>query len=474
MRRRRQCPTNRAPIRRRPADTGSWRRGVLQICSNAVLSLGSLCWLYGVAAANASDISQPNAYEEWAIHGQLTFIEQYHPAFRSPYMGPKSLAPGSLGDETFDSTLYLGTRLWDGAEAWINGDIDQGFGLSNSLGIAGFPNGEAYKVGSSVPYFKLSRLFLRQTIDLGGDVERVDPDLNQLSGSQTSDRIILTIGKFSVADVFDHNFYSDDSRHNFLNWALVDLGTFDYAANAWGFTYGSTIEWYQDWWSIRAGLFDLSEVPNSAKLETTFLRQFQIDTELEEDHTLWNEPGKVRLLSFLSHGRMGLFSDAIALSQETGNPADVSLVRHMHERAGVGINVEQQLIEDLGFFLRTGYDDPSREPFDFIDVDATASGGLSLNGNRWQRPEDVLGLAFIDNSITREHATYFNDGGTGILVGDGKLPHPGDEKIIEVLYDFAPTERLKLTADYQFVDNPAYNSQRGPVSILGMRLHAEF
>jgi high affinity Mn2+ porin len=440
----------------------------------AAFWVGLVFWSSSTAVADTGGSGEPASPQDWAYYGQATFVEQYHPAFRSPYRGLNSLDPGSRGDETFDFTVYAGVKLWDGAEAWINGEVDQGFGLSNSLGVAGFPNGEAYKVGSSTPYPKLPRLFLRQTIDIGGDVKGVDPDINQLGGTQTDDRIVFTLGKMSVADVFDHNQYSDDSRHDFLNWALIDLGTFDYASNAWGYTYGAVTEWYQDWWVIRAGLFDLSEVPNSTKLETTFGRQFQLVTEFEEDHTLWDEPGKLRLLTFLSHGRMGLFSDAISLSEAIGNPADTTLVRHMHERPGIGLNLEQHIGDDLGFFLRTGYDDPSREPFDFIDADETVSAGLSMAGNRWDRPDDTIGLAFLVNGISREHATYFNDGGVGILVGDGKLPRPGSEKIIEALYTVATIQSLKVTADYQFVDNPAYNTQRGPVSAFGVRLHTEF
>lgn len=419
-------------------------------------------------------MADPVTSQDWAVHVQSTFVEQYHPAFRSPYQGPNSMDPGSRGDETFDVTGYAGLRLWEGAEVWINGEVDQGFGLSDSLGIAGFPNGEAYKVGSSIPYLKLPRLFLRQTVNLGGEIQNVDADLNQLAGDQTHDHIVLTAGKFSVADIFDHNLYSDDSRHGFLNWALLDLGTFDYASNAWGYTYGAVVEWYQDWWVMRTGLFDLSAVPNSTQLETTFGRQFQLVTELEEDHTLWNEPGVLRFLAFFSHGNMGLFSDAIALSQTTGEPANTALVRHIHERAGVGLNLEQHLSDDLGFFMRAGYADPSREPFEFLDADETVSGGLSIAGNRWGRPDDTVGLAFLVNGISREHAMYFNDGGTGILVGDGKLPRAGNEKIVEALYTLGAFDPIKITADYQYVDNPAYNTQRGPISVLGLRLHAEY
>lgn len=443
--------------------------------------MGLLTWT-GLAAAQYTPGSTASsdgrdssgAPEAWAIHGQVTFVEQYHPAFRSPYRGQNSLDPGSRGDETFDATLFLGVRPWDGAEIWVNGEIDQGFGLSNTLGVAGFPSAEAYKVGKAEPYPKLPRLFFRQTIGLGGGSEVVAPDINQLGDVQDKNRIVVTIGKFAVPDIFDHNAYADDARHNLLNWALVDLGTFDYAANAWGFTYGAAAEWYQDWWTVRAGIFDLSKVPNSIILEDVFLRQFQIVGEFEERHTLWDRPGAVRLLGFFSHGRMGLLKDAIALSKATGNPADITLVRNFHERAGGGINLDQQLTDDLGVFIRAGYADPSREPFEFIDVDAAASGGAEIKGTGWERPDDVLSLAFILNGISRQHVEYFNRGGLGILVGDGQLPHPGYEKIVELQYILAARDWLKLSADYQYIVNPAYNRDRGPVSVLGARIHAEF
>jgi high affinity Mn2+ porin len=430
--------------------------------------------LVGAQETGAEASAGPAAAERWAVHGQATFVEQYHPAFRSPYRGTNSFDPGSRGNETFDATLYLGVRLWEGAEAWANAEIDQGFGLSNTVGIAGFPNAEGSKVGSATPYPKLPRLFFQQTIGLGGEEETVEPDANQLGGQRSKDRLVATIGKFSVTDVFDTNTYSHDSKSSFLNWTLNDLGTFDYAANAWGYTEGLALEWYQDHWTVRAGYFALSTEPNGTQIDRAFARQFQVDGELEERHTLWGRPGALRVMAFLSHGRMGLFRDAIALARTTGKPADIALVRHIHERAGVGINFEQEIDDDLGVFLRAGYDDPSRESFEFTDVDASVSVGVSLKGEHWSRPDDSVGLAFVVNGISRQHAAYFNAGGLGILVGDGRLPHPGDERIIEAYYDFAATKWLKLSADYQYVLNPAYNRDRGPVSILGARVHAEF
>ena len=171
--------------------------------------------------SDASTAASPSAsptIERWAVHAQSTFTEIYQPAFRSPYQGAQSLNPGSLGRETWDVTLYGGMRPWRGAEIWIDPEVDQGFGPSNTFGVAGYPSAEAYKLGAADPYVRLQRLFLRQTLDLGGGIQGIDPDLNQLGGAQTADHIVLTIGKFSSFDVFDTNKYAHDPRNDFLNW----------------------------------------------------------------------------------------------------------------------------------------------------------------------------------------------------------------------------------------------------------------
>ncbi len=179
--------------------------------------------------------------DNWSVHGQTTYVSQYAPSFRAPYRGANSL-DSNAGRETWDATLYAGLKLWPGAELWINPEIDQGFGLSATLGLAGFPSGEAYKLGSDDPYARVPRYFIRQTIDFGAATEKVDADINQFAGKQSPDRLVLTVGKFSVSDVFDTVKYAHGPRSDFLNWTLVDAGTFDYAADAWGYTYGASAD----------------------------------------------------------------------------------------------------------------------------------------------------------------------------------------------------------------------------------------
>jgi high affinity Mn2+ porin len=407
----------------------------------------------------------------FSLHGQTTFTSQYAFPFRAPYRGQNSLDSNS-GRETWDVNFYVGVRPWEGAELWINPEIDQGFGLSGTFGVAGFPSAEAYKVGSSYPYARVPRMFLRQTIELGGETQKIESGINQFAGAQTANRLVITAGKFSAVDIFDANKYAHDPRNDFLNWTLVDTGAFDYAADAWAFTYGSAVEWYQDRWTLRAGVFDTPIVPNGTDLDPTF-RQFQLVGEIERRYEIWGQPGKVAVTGFLTRARMGRFDDAIRLAQSTGEAADVTAVRRYTSKSGIGANVEQQVTPEFSIFARAGLTGGALEPDAFTDADRTLAAGVSLSGKLWGRPDDGFGLGGILNTISSSHQAYFNAGGLTALLGDGMLPHPGPEEIIEVYYGL-PVFSWRVTLDYQFINNPAYNRDRGPVSVVGARLRTQF
>jgi high affinity Mn2+ porin len=369
--------------------------------------------------------------------------------------------------------LYLGAKLWPGSEVWLNPELDQGFGLDDTLGAAGFPSGEAYKVGKNQPYLRLQRAYLRQTFNLHGDSQEIEPGANQLRGSRSDDRLVITVGKFSVVDIFDTNQYAHDARADFLNWTVIDTGTFDYAADAWGYTVGAALEWYAGAWTLRGGLFDLSDVPNSVHLDPGF-HEFQADLELEHRHEIAGRSGRVLITVFQSRGRMGLLEDAIARAMNTGLPVDIARVRRYRSRDGVSLSVEQQLSPELGAFIRAGRASGNVEAYEFTDVDRTLAVGLSLQGSRWRRPEDTVAIAAVNNGISAVREAFLNAGGLGILIGDGRLPHPGPEQIIESYYSAAVLKFAHLTLDYQWIGHPAYNRDRGPVSVIAVRLHAQF
>lgn len=239
-----------------------------------------------------------------------------------------------------------------------------------------------------------------------------------------------------------------------------------------GFTYGAALEWYQGRWVARAGLFDLSIVPNSADLTAGF-EQYQIAYELEHQHMLKGQPGKIALVGFLSRGRMGSYDDALTEAAQAGTVPNTADVRRFNSRPGLNLNVAQQVASDVGVFARIGWTDGSVEPYEFTDIDRTASAGASIAGSRWRRRHDIVGIATVFNDIPNAHRAYLAAGGLGILVGDGLLPHPGIDSITESYYRM-PLGPWQLTADYQLVVNPAFNRDRGPVSVVSARVRTQF
>jgi high affinity Mn2+ porin len=417
--------------------------------------------------------------DRFNFHAQSTFTEQGYPAFRALDQGPNSLPRTGQGREVADATIFAGMRLWQGAELWVDPELDQGFGVVNTHGVAGYVSAEAYKFGSDYPYARVQRYFVRQTIDLGGDIQKVDADQNVFAGSRTANRLVLTVGKFGITDLFDTNKYANNSKVDFLNWSLINAGTFDYAGDAWGYSYGAAAEWTQDRWTLRGGVFDLSATPAGGTsplaygLDESF-SQFQLVGEIEERHELWGQPGKLKVTGFLSRGRAGAFEDAIQLAATTGQPADITAVRTYRSRPGVSVNLEQQVTETLGVFARAGWADGSVEPWDFTDIDRTLSGGVSLTGKDWGRPDDTIGVAGVINNIATVHQAFFNAGGLGIVIGDGKLPNPGLEQIVEMYYSYAVTSSVHFTLDYQFIVNPSYNTDNGPVNVFAGRVNWQF
>lgn len=422
--------------------------------------------------------------DDFSLHGQATAVWMGYPAIHQAYNGAHSLFPGGEIQETVDVTLNAGYRPWQGGEVWTNLEIDQGYGPGNTLGVAGYVSGEAYKLGQSEPYARVQRLFLRQTFDLGGATQKVEADTNIFEGSQTEDRVVVTAGRFYIPDLFDTNKYANNPKSDFLNWSIMNAGTFDFAADAWGSTYGVAAEWYQGRYTARGGVFDLtitpagSESPLGIVPDRTF-QQLEWVGELEERHDLWGQPGKLKVTGYLINGRMGSYSDAIAyIAANSGNPAfdpgaALQPVRRWNVRPGVSVNLEQQVTPDVGMFLRAGWGDGSLEVYDFTDINETVSGGFSVSGKLWGRPEDTWGVAGVVNHISNEYRDYLNAGGLGLQIGDGALNRAGLEQILETYYSL-PFSFTHMTFDYQLVVNPAYNKDTGPVSLFGLRLHTQF
>ena len=406
----------------------------------------------------------------WSVHGQATTVMQGNWPFPSPYAGTNSLLPIRNQRTTETGTLFLGYRIWSGGEVYFNPEVSGGRGLSSTLGLAGFPNGEATRVGAIAPTPYIARLFYRQTMGLGGETEEVADGPNQIAGTRDVSRLTFRIGKMSALDVFDDNAYSHDPRTQFMNWSLMDNGAWDYPANTRGYTYGATLEFNQKSWAIRYGIFAQPAEANGAAFDPQILRANGSIVEVERRYELFDRPGKLRAMAYLNNAHMGNFR--VSLRDNPTEP-DITSSRAYRVKYGFGLNAEQQLTDDLGGFARIGWSDGHTENWAFTQIDSSISVGLLRKGTLWHRPGDQVGLAFVANGLSTGQRDYLAAGGIGFIIGDGRLNY-GPEEILEAYYNWQLKPGVNVTFDVQGVNHPAYNRDRGPVGIAGVRVHLEF
>lgn len=431
-------------------------------------------------AGSSSRLPSPGAADgplldpaRWNIHGQSTLIGQGYFRFRSPYEGANSLSGNAQAKNTGSATAFIGFRAWEGGEIYVNPEIMQGFGLSDVHGVAGFPNGEAQKSNFPIPRFNMARLFLRQTFGLGGEQETIADGANQLAGKQDISRVTVTVGKFAVPDIFDGNAYANDPRTTFLNWNIYGGGSYDWTMDKLSWTWGGIVDLNQKYWALRTGYFLLPATSNSNFFDKHAPERGEYVAELELRYALAARPGKLRVFGWLNHGLMGGYTDALALPPTSPNYPDIALTRRVRTNYGVVVSAEQAITEDVGVFSRASWSPGLVEIAGWTDCDASISLGAVVKGTAWGRPADRIGIAGVAESLSPQARAYFAAGGLGILIGDGRLNYR-PEKILETYYAYAINDWTTLSFDYQYVRNPGYNADRGPVSIFAGRLHFEF
>jgi high affinity Mn2+ porin len=412
----------------------------------------------------------PGSFE---VHGQGVFVFQGYPPFAAPYDGPQSLPAGGQSRETTALSASLGIRLWEGGEFYFSPELLQGFGVAATTGAGGFPNGEAQR-DFPYPRFSLSRVFLRQTIGLGGETEKVESDYDQLSASVS--RVTIQAGRYAVQDFFDNNTYAGDPRIDFLNWSIWASGAFDYAADSIGFTYGIAAELNQPNWAVRFGYFLEPALTDTDSYDMALFARGSYVAELELRYRPFDRPGAVRLGAWLNSAFAGSYNDAVALAAImpglTANDT-IAQTRQGRTKYGFYVNLEQEISDNVGAFARFSWNDGRTEIMSFTDIDTSLSAGVSIKGAAWGRPGDTIGIAGALNSISGDQANYLAAGGLGILVGDGALTY-ANETIAEAYYSLRVAKGIFATADYQFMANPAYNAVRGPAHFFSGRLFARF
>ena len=419
--------------------------------------------------AHAEDVQD----EAWNAHAQATYIWQDKPAFAAPYSGPNSLKAEHEKGYSFSATVAAGARPWPGGEVYLDAEAVQGVALSGLIGLAGMANAEQQKTSSTNPTLYRARLFLRQTIALGGARDAVESDAKQLAGMFDKRRVVLTFGNLAVIDIFDNSAFAHDARTQFMNWVLLAHGAYDFAADARGYSWGGAIEYYYDDWAVRAGRFMQPAESNGLPLDTRIMKHYGDQVEVEHGHMLADLPGKLRLLAFRNRAVMGAFRAALDDAAANGGAPDLARVRKEASKTGFGVGAEQKVTAELGLFARASRNDGATEAYAFTEIERSASAGAVPDGRRWGRDKDNVGVAVVRNGLSAAHRAYLEAGGLGAFIGDGRLNYR-PESIGEAYYSAAIGARAALTFDVQRIRNPAYNADRGPVSVASLRLHAQY
>lgn len=409
------------------------------------------------------------------ISGQANFVTQWHPAFRSPYQGPNSLPPQAQDASSRVLTLLTGVRLSDRIAILCDIQETGGHGIGEALGLAGFTNLDVVRnpTLSKAPY--VARLMWHQVIPLGQKRFSADRGPLSLFGDLPDRRLEIRLGKFSLADFFDVNTYGSDSNFQFMNWTVDNNGAYDYAADTRGYTIAALLEYHQPHLAVRFAEALMPKVANGINLDADLGRARSENIEVELHRSLLpRREGTLRLLSFVNHADMGVYSQAVAayLDGLTPRPEITDHPLQTTAKYGFAVNVEQPLHSWLGVFGRWGWNEGQHESYVYTEVDETMLGGAVANGVRWGRRFDRAGVAFVSNGISRDHQQYLALGGLGFLLGDGRLDY-GRENIFEGFYTLHLWRGVYPSFDLQHVDDPGYNRDRGPVWVPALRLHIE-
>jgi hypothetical protein len=409
------------------------------------------------------------------LGAQATGIYQNVPAFHSPYAGEKSF----LFDHSFKQQLtqtyglYFGSQLTESLQAYADFEMFRGSGPAGGLGLGGYSNGDVIRAGpanlGSDPY--LARLYVRYTIPLSAEMTPpLERGMDQMPLREHVDRIEIKAGKVAPTDDFDQNRYANNQRTMFFNYAFLFNTAWDYASDTRGYSIGFSVAIVHPTWRLIFGSYQVPTTRNGYQLDSEIYRARGDNIELS---LAPRSTGTViRLLAFHNQGRMGDYREAMAIGATTKSvPDTVADEQPGRTKYGFGLNIEQPVANDgeTGLFARLGWANGTNSNWSYTEVDRQGSMGLQVSGRNWKRPEEQFGIGYGVQGITGSHRHYLEQGGIGMLVGDGALAY-AYERVFETYYRFQLGRHVQLSPDFQYIANPAYNHDRGPVKIYGLRL----
>lgn len=454
----------------------------LALCTQRAHALDTALVAADTAASAATEAPSPASDWPQLLAAQYSFIEQRQSTLASPYQGALSLHPQGDRQATHTVGFYTGWAPLSWGQLYLDAEKFMGAGVSGATGLGGLTNGDVIRQGAPglKKEFYIARLYARFMLPLGAEVAPVSRGQDQVPGTEAVRRLELKVGRLSLADDFDRNSYANSTRTQFLNWSLWNNTAWDFAADTRGYTDGFVIGYTSLRWSLKYGMFRMPLYANGQTLET-LLRARGENLELTLAPPAVSTI--VRLLAYRNTARMGDYAAALTAAAATGAAPDVAATDQQgRHKTGFGVNTEQPLADDgdTGLFLRLGWQDGRTEDFAFTEVDRQASAGGQLSGVHWARGEDRLGVGFVLDGLSDVHRDYLAAGGSGFLLGDGRLNY-AHEQILETYYRAqwswvrgGVALRAQLTPDFQYIQSPGFNQDRGPVRFYALRVHLEY
>jgi hypothetical protein len=410
---------------------------------------------------------------------QATGIYQNMPSFHSPYQGGNSLSFRDNQGQKFTDTygIYFGSQITNNLQAYCDIEMFRGHGISEGMGLGGYVNGDLVRAGPAnlgpEPY--LARLYLRYLIPLSQKkADPATPAVGQLPGVEPSERIEIKFGRFAATDDIDLNRYANNQRTQFLNYAFLFNPAWDYSSDTRGYSQGIMTALVEPRWRLTFSYFQINTIANGMDLDWRLGKTGGYNLELAIKPSQFGTV--VRFLGYYNQGNMGRYRDALEIAAEHSTTPDVIVLDEtIHRKYGLGINLEQPLADngETGLFARAGWSDGHTTAWSYTEADQHLSIGAQINGVHWGRSEDCLGIAFGVQGISDLHKRYLADGGMGMLVGDGKLRY-GLEQVFETYYRVQLGRYIQISPDFQYIWNPGYNRDRGPVQVYGLRLHLSY
>ena len=435
-----------------------------------LVSICIVVFSYNNIIAQSSDI-----YHKTSLHWQSTLIPQGVNNFKSPYVGENSFLPTEPIRTSFTTTLFAAYKPFKNTYFVFNPEMAGGKGLSKTTGIAGFPNGEIYRVGNPAPQLFVARLYAEQRFPIGKKIEVVEDDLNQIGEKTSKNYISVIAGKFALTDFFDNSTISHDPRTQFMNWALMGSGAWDYAANVRGYTFGVVLQAKFNDMAIRFAETAVPMEANGTEMQWKAgdaggsVIEFEADNLLKKNN---NHFSTFHIGGFLNRTNAGNYATSIKTSQMNLTTPDIRDSRtYGRSKYGVYFSLDNHF-NNVHHFIKGSWSDGKNETWAFTEIDNSVATGFLFDGNSWKRKNDNLGLAFVANGISIDHSNYLKMGGSGFMLGDGTLNY-GRENTIELFYSYNIWKKIFLSPDFQYVINPGYNKDRGPVFVYALRFHAE-